>query len=80
MYRITPTRRSFDESQLEKDMVEFLDTYNISINEVPYQELIDEALVDDPSADGGFSIFSCHVNSEEAASRCSSSSSTKSSW
>ncbi|KAI8879500.1 hypothetical protein K501DRAFT_336041 [Backusella circina FSU 941] len=80
MYRITPTRKSFDESQLEKDMVEFMDTYKISINEVPYQELIDEALVDDPSADGGFSIFSGQVNSEELASRCSSSSSTKSSW
>lgn len=51
------------------------------MNEVPYQEMVDEALRDDPNADGGWSIFS-YVPSpvmddeDENKSRASSSSTT----
>ncbi|KAI8882347.1 hypothetical protein K501DRAFT_251592 [Backusella circina FSU 941] len=58
LYQNTPTRRSVEESQLEKDLIQILDKYNISINEVPYPKLVEEALMDDMNADGGFSIFS----------------------
>jgi hypothetical protein len=43
---------------LEKDLIQILDKYNISINEIAYPKLIEEALMDDMNADGGFSIFS----------------------
>ncbi|CAO3650457.1 unnamed protein product [Mucor hiemalis] len=83
LYQTTPTRRSFDESQLEKDIVQFLNTHQIGVNEVAYEHMIDEALTDDPSADGNWSIFSTsriNVNSsnngqDDLASRCSSNSS-----
>jgi hypothetical protein len=82
LYQTTPTRRSFDESQLEKDMVQFLNTYQIGVNEIAYQPMIDEALMDDPNADSGWSIFSNSLVKEnnssthdDLASRCSSNSS-----
>lgn len=80
LYQTTPTKRSFDESQLEKDMMQFLNTYQIGVNEIAYQPMIDEALMDDPKADGGWSIFSTSLSREgnghdDLASRCSSNSS-----
>lgn len=57
LYQTTPTRNSFDESQLEKDLLQFLNLYQIESHEVAYQSMIDEALRDDPSADNGWSIF-----------------------
>ncbi|RCH92173.1 hypothetical protein CU097_011829 [Rhizopus azygosporus] len=79
LYQTTPTRRSFDESAVENDLLQFLTEHHISMNEVPYQEMVDEALRDDPNADGGWSIFS-YVPSpvmddeDESKSRASSSS------
>jgi hypothetical protein len=87
LYQTTPTKRSFDESQLEKDMTQFLSAHQIGTNEIPYQQLIDEALLDDPNADGGWSIFSGDLkkgrgkngykggSNDDMASRCSSNSS-----
>ncbi|KAI8097944.1 fungal-specific transcription factor domain-containing protein [Gilbertella persicaria] len=60
LYQTTPTRRSFDESQLEKSFVHFMTTYQIGENEVAYQDIINEALMDEPNADSGWSIFSLH--------------------
>ncbi|KAL9546273.1 hypothetical protein MBANPS3_006746 [Mucor bainieri] len=79
LYQTTPTRRSFDESQLEKDMLQFLNKHQIGHNEIVYQAMIDEALLDDPNADGGWSIFSASKSTtpattpmDDVASRCSS--------
>lgn len=57
LYQTTPTRISVEESALEKSIIEFLNTHQIGRNEVVYQAMIDEALVDDSRADGGWSIF-----------------------
>ncbi|KAI9483230.1 MAG: hypothetical protein EXX96DRAFT_134681 [Benjaminiella poitrasii] len=62
LYQTTPTRRSFDESQLEKDMMQFMELHQIGSHEVVYQTMIDEALLDDPNADGGWSIFSHYTD------------------
>ncbi|CEP09808.1 hypothetical protein [Parasitella parasitica] len=85
LYQITPTRRSFDESQLEKDMLHFLNTHQIGPNEIVYQAMIDEALMDDPNADGGWSIFSYQSapatvgnRSDDMGSKCSSNDSIRS--
>lgn len=79
LYQTTPTRRSFDESQLEKDMLHFLNTHQIGHNEIVYQAMIDEALLDDPNADGGWSIFSVNKSTtpvttpmDDVGSKCSS--------
>jgi hypothetical protein len=77
LYQTTPTRRSFDESQLEKDMLKFLNTHQIGHNEIVYQAMIDEALLDDPNADGGWSIFSYKSTpttpiTDDVGSKCSS--------
>lgn len=81
LYQTTPTRRSFDESQLEKDIIQFLTTHQIQTHEIPNQQIIDEALMDDPNADGGWSIFSTdkkrfkQQGQDDLGSRCSSNSS-----
>ncbi|CAO3701836.1 unnamed protein product [Rhizopus stolonifer] len=58
LYQITPTKRSFDESHVENGLLELLRTHRIGMNERVYPNMIHEALLDDPSADGGWSIFS----------------------
>lgn len=80
LYQQTPTRRSFDESQLEKDLVNFLSLHQIGPDEIAYQSMLDEALADDPNSDGGWSLFSIHLDKdedddEEEGSKCSSNSS-----
>jgi hypothetical protein len=87
LYQTTPTKRSFDESQLEKDIIQFLDAYQIGCNEVPYPAMVDDALQDDVTADGGWSIFAHttrqykddYLNAngamDDLQSRCSSNSS-----
>ncbi|KAI8091689.1 hypothetical protein BDF21DRAFT_490397 [Thamnidium elegans] len=78
LYQTTPTRRSFDESQLEKDIIQFLNLYQIETNEIAYQSTTDEALLDDPNSDGGWSIFSTALSnqyeSDDIGSRSSNSS------
>lgn len=64
LYQTTPTRSSFDESQLEKDIIQFLDLYHIETNEIAYQSTMDEALLDDPNSDGGWSIFSTALSNQ----------------
>ncbi|KAI8637680.1 hypothetical protein BD408DRAFT_406249 [Parasitella parasitica] len=85
LYQTTPTRRSFDESQLEKDMLQFLNAHKIGHNEMVYQAMVDEALMDDPNADGGWSIFSykpaptaAGSHNDDMGSKCSSNESIKS--
>ena len=80
LYQQTPTRRSFDESQLEKDLVGFLSLHQIGMNEIAYQSMLDEAISDDANADGGWSLFSnCRLEDEdEEGSKCSSNSSVMS--
>ncbi|KAK4512071.1 uncharacterized protein ATC70_013314 [Mucor velutinosus] len=79
LYQTTPTRRSFDESQLEKDMLQFLNRHQIGQNEIVYQAMIDEALLDDLHAGGGWSIFSVSKSTtpattpmDDVGSKCSS--------
>ncbi|KAF7720845.1 hypothetical protein EC973_005913 [Apophysomyces ossiformis] len=63
MYRKTPTYYSFDRSQLEQDLLAFMDTHNISLDET-YPENVN-TLEDDPSADGGWGIFSLPEDQRE---------------
>lgn len=58
-------------------MLHFLNTHQIGHNEIVYQAMIDEALLDDPNADGGWSIFSYKSIPttpiiDDIGSRCSS--------
>lgn len=64
LYQTTPTRVSVEESALEKSIMEFLNKYQIGRNEVVYQAMIDEALVDDSRADCGWSIFADYDNDQ----------------
>lgn len=77
LYQESPTRRSFDESQLEKDLTAFLTLHQIEPNEIKYQSMLNEALFDDPNSDGGWSIFSTtqSYDEDEVGSKCSSNSS-----
>ncbi|KAI7908198.1 uncharacterized protein BX663DRAFT_493362 [Cokeromyces recurvatus] len=65
LYQTTPTRKSFDESQLENDMMQFIEMHQIDSSKdvFVHQTIIDEALLDDSNADGGWSIFSCYTDS-----------------
>lgn len=66
-------------------MLQFLNTHQIGRNEIVYQAMIDEALLDDPNADGGWSIFSLSKSTtpvttpiDDVGSKCSSNDSIKS--
>jgi len=66
-------------------MLQFLNTHQIGRNEIVYQAMIDEALLDDPNADGGWSIFSFSKSTtpvttpiDDVGSKCSSNDSIKS--
>ncbi|KAI9280448.1 hypothetical protein BY458DRAFT_487432 [Sporodiniella umbellata] len=59
LYQITPTKRSFGESLLEKGLIHLLHSLGIHPDESSTPDTLREALFDDITADAGWHIFPC---------------------